>query len=245
MPTLPCATLSRYSDTSPWFGGDYLWYTGPGYCSSGFEIYATNHNGTPSVLTTAHCGINHFYNSTFAGAKGPQIGTTWDRVETSAGCTEPACYDIQDLSPATGTQFAHGYIYGGAAGSTSPPLYTQGGALVGFPTSGDTVYYDGAKSGEHHVTVEFADPQNCLDFHNPTGGPNIHVCNLITTSLHDSNNQIVNQGGDSGGALLGKWFSGVVTPVGVIEGSCVNCNESYSSLIGPDLSEMNAVISGP
>jgi hypothetical protein len=141
--------LSRYLDTPPFWGGDFLaaktlrqgLYT---YCSSGFGVHSANNRNNFFMLTAAHCMIRGDLRKQrfWIAGNGETVGTTW-------GFSAPN--DTVSLATRTGVRGAGGgsSIYAGGTG-----LRNSGGehaaAVLGasYVRAGDLIAQSGAFSGE-------------------------------------------------------------------------------------------------
>ncbi len=193
---LPVLTSSgnRVYDSAPWNGGDNITSHGSG-CTSGVGI---NYNGSQYMLTASHCYTPGWavYNE-FAGASRPNnyMGTETSRDVRNDGD------DTALISMPVSNQIWIGGI--GSARST----VVAGGATN---PDGDTVYNEGAYSGQVAATV-VNNYLGCisLNYGKPVGLRT--ECNIVEAR----SGGIANQEGDSGGPIV-RWIGGQLYITGIV-----------------------------
>ncbi|GAA4460282.1 hypothetical protein [Phytohabitans houttuyneae] len=171
----------RRDDSPPFYGGGGL-YQGGGLCSSGFAVQ--NSAGTRFAVTAGHCYANGATVLTESGRY--TYGTVSNRrLPTVTG-------HAQDMELIGGQSYAGRVFTGGVTSSSSVPVVSAGGAVVGF-----TNYcHSGRTTGEqcgHTATSTTAQVCTATGCKSPviayTGGT-------------------IQQGGDSGGSFYVKDASG-------------------------------------
>jgi hypothetical protein len=171
----------RRDDSPPFYGGGGL-LSGGGLCSSGFAVQ--NSGGTRFAVTAGHCYANGATVTTESG--GYTYGTVSNRrLPTVTG-------HAQDMELVGGQSYAGRVFTGGVTSSTSIPVVSAGGAVVGY----NAYCHSGRTTGEqcgHTATSVTAQVCTATGCKSPvisyTGGT-------------------IQQGGDSGGSFYAKDASG-------------------------------------
>lgn len=179
---IPQGTANRVNDFAPWNGGDNLTSHGIG-CTSGVGIV---YQGAQYMLTAAHCYEPGWsiYNE-FAGVSRPNnlMGTETSR-DINNGGDDTALVSMPVLN----------HIWTGVIGSPVPV------AAAGDTTNpdGDTVYNEGAYSGQVPATVE-NNYYGCIWVSGITGvSGNRYECNIVEAG----SGGIATQDGDSGAPMI-------------------------------------------
>lgn len=230
----PTLLSYRYSDGTPWSGGDFIYHkTSPSQwsdCTDSFPV--EDSAGNQYMLSDSHCWVDRWgysgsiglpvyngyvrndTNDVYSGSSQAEIGTV-NKLNQIGSST----YTDDSSLILTGSYFATRYEFGGAwNGSTS---YALGSLAVNH--IGDAVCVDGAFSGlicstniqitELDQSVEIPDP------YAPGGEDAVHHLNL---AINAGEEPIVGQG-DSGGAVesfTGTIYQQVAQPRGsIIAGS--------------------------
>lgn len=192
---IPQATASRVDDYAPWNGGDNLTSHGIG-CTSGVGIV---YQGAQYMLTAAHCYEPGWsiYNE-FAGVSRPNnlMGTETSR-DVNNGGDDTALVSMPVLN----------HIWTGVIGSPVPET------AVGDATNpdGDTVYNEGAYSGQVPATVQ-NNYYGCIYVSGVTGvSGNRYECNIVEAT----SSGIANQDGDSGAPMI-RYIGGNLMVTGIV-----------------------------
>lgn len=191
----PQATANRVYDYSPWNGGDNITSNGYG-CTSGAGV---TYQGTQYMITAAHCYLPGWsvYNE-FGGVSRPNnfMGTETSR-DIRHGGDDTALVRMP----------VEGHIWTGIIGNPVPK------AVTGDATNpdGDTVYNEGAYSGEVAVTV-VNNYAGCINVSGYTGlSGSRYECNIVKAT----SNGIANQDGDSGGPVI-RYIGGQLKVTGIV-----------------------------
>ncbi|MFD8968913.1 hypothetical protein ACFV0C_28660 [Streptomyces sp. NPDC059568] len=190
-PATTTDTFDRRNDTPPFYGGGGI--AAEGFlCSSG---YAVQRSGVRFITTAGHCFNNGTTVVTESGAN--TYGTVSDRR------LPPVTGDAADMELIGGQSYAGRVFTGGVTSSTSIPVVSAGGAVVGF----NNYCHSGRTTGEqcgHTATSTTAQVCTATGCKSPviayTGGT-------------------LQQGGDSGGAFYAKDNSGAYIRGHVIAGN--------------------------
>jgi hypothetical protein len=209
----PQTTANRVDDYAPWNGGDNITSNGIG-CTSGAGI---TYQGVQYMITAAHCYLPGWsvYNE-FAGVSRPNnfMGTETSRDVRSGG-DDTALVRMS----------VEGHIWTGIIGNPVPKTVT------GDATNpdGDTVYNEGAYSGEVAVTV-VNNYYGCIYVTGYTGlSGSRYECNIVEAT----SSGIANQEGDSGGPMI-RYIGGQLKVTGIVSaasGPAIACkyNTQYES----------------
>lgn len=191
----------RYSDVSPWNGGDFIDHNGSiGFsdCSSGVPVHDTS-TGTHYMLTAAHCfwafggqytTVHNCYRendgSAYPNCSGTQIGSVTKTENVSAGTT----------STDTGLIQASTSVVDFDAAWNSQGRATQIGS-VGNQV-GDTICTSGAFDGQIcSIVISSTNHQLCGD-----EGWGTFCVNHLNIAFNPNNSNAVASGeGDSGGPV--------------------------------------------
>lgn len=198
--------LDRFTDTSPFFGGDWIWGTVSGttyYCTSGSNL-VSNSSSQTYALTAGHCYAKGTTVYTNTSTK-KTMGTVSNRV-LGGGSIDA------ELIP-TKTQ---PYIWG-----NSGTLYGVNGDIdVGV---GGTVCFDGAKTGEN-CNDAVSQHDICIQY--TTGQYVCHVSEAVNS------NHTVCQGGDSGGPVYKKTSGGTEVNVAGEVVAYNTVHDCYYAILG-------------
>jgi hypothetical protein len=193
---LPVRDYGRYTDRTPYFAGDGIWFNGQGpfSCSQGFA-YTGNHSGNTYELTAGHCEGSRVYTN---GSNYQEIGPVTTNYFNSSG----GYWDVESyLADAAG----YAWIDQFDPGATVPIVGTLS------PMAGD-ITTDGAATGYEvrYVTIQQYD--KCVEF--ADGKVTCHLTIAHATA------RTTCQGGDSGGPAYQHAATGPdVYAVGIIIGS--------------------------
>jgi hypothetical protein len=209
----PQATANRVDDYAPWNGGDNITSNGIG-CTSGAGV---NYQGIQYMITAAHCYLPgwHVYNE-FAGVSRPNnlMGTEASRDVRNGG-DDTALVRMP----------VEGHVWTGIVGQAVPK------PVAGDATNpnGDTVYNEGAYSGQVAATV-VNNYAGCITLGGYTGLSGQRTeCNLVEAT----SGGIANQEGDSGGPVI-RYIGGNLMITGIVSaagGSSIPCqyNTQYEA----------------
>jgi hypothetical protein len=211
----PRPTANRVDDYAPWNGGDNITSNHYG-CTSGAGI---TYKGVQYMITAAHCYEPGWsvYNE-FVGVSRPNnyMGTETSR-DVSNGGDDTALVRMS----------VEGHIWTGIIGHPAAK------AVAGDATNpdGDTVYNEGAYSGEVAATV-VNNYFGCLTLGGYTGlSHRRKECNLVEAT----SSGIANQDGDSGGPVI-RYIGGKLMVTGIVsaEGPKIACQYNVQYEKTPD-----------
>jgi hypothetical protein len=212
----PRSTANRVDDYAPWNGGDNITSNRIG-CTSGAGV---TYQGVQYMITAAHCYEPGWsvYNE-FAGVSRPNnfMGTETSRDVRNGG-DDTALVRMS----------VEGHIWTGIIGAPAPK------AVTGDATNpdGDTVYNEGAYSGEVAVTV-VNNYYGCLTLSGYTGLSGSRTeCNLVEAT----SSGIANQEGDSGGPVI-RYIGGQLKVTGIVSaasGAAIACKYNTQYEPSPD-----------
>lgn len=214
---------TRYTDTSPFYGGDYIWNTTDGEnepCTSGLTFIGNN-SGKSFILTAGHCDGG---TSWYTNRSDPQyMGyTSTDYLQSG--------YD-QDLLSIRGN--AAGYVWGDGT-----DVFTVVSAFD--PGIGQLVTVDGSITGEVR-TAAVTDTYLCEEIEDAYG--EYTACD---TAIAEKSGATLCQEGDSGAPVYQHVGSTVtVKAVGILiagYGDASASSECLYQMIGPALSLVNGSI---
>jgi hypothetical protein len=164
-----CTDGCRMDDYPSFYGGDSITSPAGHGCSSGFAVREPS--GAPAVLTAGHCAtpgtveyVNCFFGTQACPASadcprsGPpaycpvrELGT----VGTYQSPTSGDPYDFEAIDMPSGESSTY-YVYGGAANSRTPPIYTVTG-YEAKPSGACCLTVDGAVTGETRYNYVYND----------------------------------------------------------------------------------------
>lgn len=214
-------TSDRQADASPWKGSDRLIGQSFGNgCTAGFAVVYPGFNY--QMLTAAHCSDQGYLNN------GNLLGST-----SSYLLDHGAGEDIQNLNAPYAQTYA-GDVWIGE-GTNQPTEMRVGGPFANRPTNGQPLTFDGSYSKTHRYIV-VQNNNACTHFQEDP--PNVMFCGLLMFHNQDSNGNLVDQPGDSGGPVFCfACYPNVVTPAGIIEGAD-GSTYAYATWIGSDLAQL-------
>jgi hypothetical protein len=201
---------NRYSDSSPFWGGDKIYPAGQTWaCTGGFNIIG-NSLGHHFMLTAGHCGESQWYanvsHSVYIGA-------------VSSVYLYDGGPDFETIGTST-----QGYVYMES---------DNGDEVVGqeVPAIGAEITYDGSISQEQSGIVSATNA--CDDFDD--GGVVEETCYLVQS--HPVAGQLC-QSGDSGGPVFYKETGSTILAIGTIVGG--NASLCSAEMIGVELELANS-----
>ena len=221
--------LNRFTDTTPYSGGDQVTYVANGletWCTTGFAVRG-NGSGDDFLLTAGHCGTTSGW---YLSGRQSGYGDGTDMGGTSGSGNyfqDPAEDDFQTiLTLPIGSNSAEGYIYYGT-GDTK--YYIEGPATV---AKGQKMTFDGSVTGQ----VRGATAGNsglCEWFDSHT----VQVCHLI----EGTDSATICQSGDSGGPVIvvDDNTGGATAVATIVGGSETDC---YGETIGQEESASNTTL---
>jgi streptogrisin D len=188
---------SRVADSSPWYGGDRMYNSGNGSCSTGFAVKS---GSTYYELTAGHCGaIGTAWRVGTSYAAGRVLGSTSKRSDSN---------NSHDVSAVTASGSAAGRVWSGCLTcSSSLAIKGQFNAIVGDP-----LCWSGSVS-------QFVCGTNVSSVDDCTYFPDQGLTHCGLTKAYNSNGTPISQPGDSGGPVIYNLGSGNAYAAGTIVGS--------------------------
>lgn len=225
----PVTDSGRTTDTPRFTAGDNLHNNGGSeVCTSGWPVEGASTSTHFYSLTAGHCGdytfdvgknYGTFFGNTATIYKRSSAGTDVQTVDY--GSSAPWEYEAQVWNGGTGSNVGR---------------YAIEGINASYPAKGTGVYYDGSVTGESAPdAVDGGGADTCVNF--DTG----KVCNLVETTLQDTNGQNVTHGGDSGGPVFTLGPNGVFA-TGLIEGEDIGTGYAWNVFLCADNSITHTVL---
>jgi hypothetical protein len=228
-------TTYRYSDVSPWNGGDFIYHRSSASswsdCSSGVPVHDTG-NGTDYMLTASHCfwgfggvgtNVRNGYvrldnNDVYAGSSTTLIGSVTKNSNVSAGTTSLDVAFIQ--APGSSVDFNGAWNTQGRA------------AQIGRASNnvGDQICASGAFDGQicGGLTVRALDQTVCGD-----EGWGTFCVNHEAKANSSTSGAVANGAGDSGGPVYSYSGSNLLVRGMIDAGSGgVSCNSNPTGWAG-------------
>ncbi len=235
---------NRFSDVSPFRGGDALDQGGdnPGGCTAGFAAHDSNNH--PGLLTAGHCfnqnsaiyqGGNWVNNPNPTYPDGTKLGWVTIRVNGStdpqASVTDGEFVDVT-RDPCCSWQ-SQGRVFWGPA---TENWFNVSGALTSWV--GANVCTDGAVTGTQNCAGNIGGGPGCVKFVNvvPT------YCNLWLFHATDQPPSVMVRSGDSGGPVYQGDGAGGVRAMGQITGADSSNNNYWYADINEIARELNIAL---